>query len=376
MENRLPRLHKMLAVRNRGPRPSARHFHLYWFDVDQKQIGAYSLIFSRRRRARPAKKPTQKIEKEKPKKVGHNFVASRGAYLCSISMTTHARPLEALPQETLWSIWDHCSFFDLVRLSRVSTPIETSVFAFVAERRLAADWGIHFGSGRGVVQLLTWWLRLARHVVNADGYNGGIGSDHVVVVECYDAIQCGAIHAWARRFGCASERAVYARFQPQHVYACECGLVSPLSSLTWTQSECDDSGYKRANCKRCRSFVTASPPDLGLLPADDGDPAWTLTHNAVIITADPGRMPLSVGPSVSDHHRPGGRAQWAEKNRAPADDAKTDDQIKAWVAYAFGRAAQWLPLETSICATRTERLFSTNYISGLRHTPCPYQEKD
>ncbi|AVK75185.1 hypothetical protein pqer_cds_763 [Pandoravirus quercus] len=210
---------------------------------------------------------------------------------------THARPyckmaqdnrLAVLPQETLWSIWEHCSFFDLVRISRVSTATAASVFAFVAERRLAADEGIQIGSSTQVVRLLTWWLRMARHTVRVDDDDsGGTGSDHVVVVECHDAAQRDAIHAWARRFGCASERAVYARFRPRRIYTRACGLVSSLSSLAWTEH---DSGHTTATCKRCRSFVVTSyAVDLDILPANDGDPAWTLTHNAVVVTADPAR---------------------------------------------------------------------------------------
>ncbi|AGO84848.1 hypothetical protein psal_cds_816 [Pandoravirus salinus] len=298
-----------------------------------------------------------------------------------MQMTTRARPLDTLPQETLWAVWDHCTFFDLVRLSRVSTFFEVSVFAFVAERRLGADAGVRVRSGKGVVQLLTWWLHMARRAAatnesdtdNDGGDNDGTRpkSDYAIVVECWDVIQRGAVHAWARRFGCASERAAYAHFRPQHVYTCNCGLVSPLSALAWSASHYD-TGYARAKCKQCRSVVTASyMSDLDELPAGDGDPAWTPTHNAVVLTADPRQMPLSVGPSVSGHHRPGGRAKWAEKNRAPADDAKTDDQIKAWVAYAFGRSARWLPLDVFVCATRADRLFSVDHISGLRHTPRP-----
>lgn len=297
----------------------------------------------------------------------------------------HAGLFQALPQETLWAIWDYCPLFDLVRVSRVSTSFEASVFAFVAERRLHADAGVRVRSGKGVVQLLTWWLHMARSAAVARDNDDNDGGDddndatrskpnHAIVVECWDVIQRGAVHAWARRFGCASERASYAHFRPQHVYACGCGLVSPLSALAWSASHYD-TGYARAKCKQCRSVVTAShTSDLDELPATNGDPAWTSTHNAVVLTADPRRMPLSVGPSVSGRHRPGGRAKWAEQNRAPADDAKTDDQIKAWVAYAFGRSARWLPLDTFVCATRGDRLFSVDHVSGLRHTPRPSRE--
>ncbi|QBZ81357.1 hypothetical protein pclt_cds_769 [Pandoravirus celtis] len=167
---------------------------------------------------------------------------------------------------------------------------------------------------------------------------------------------------------CQRARGLCALSAPAHLYV----RLRPrlvVSSLAWTEH---DSGHTTATCKRCRSFVVTSyAVDLDILPANDGDPAWTLTHNAVVVTADPGQMPLSLGPSVSGHHQPDGRAQWAEKDRAPADDTKTDDQIKAHVAYAFGRWAQCLPLEVSICATRTERLFSTDSVSGLHHAPHP-----